>query len=221
MTDTPEPSDDRSLEHLIEAYLEYLDGAGPEPTLTELSGPQRAEAQELLTLIDASWGSHLDMPPLEEDPVAIALGFAPQPIPVIIAGPRLKSVRQQNHLDARQLTEAIRALGGDLSIADVVRLERLPAYEIPASTAAVLADALEVNLKEIADPSHLDGFVAWLYSKEFEQAVAAWAADEHQDREASTREARQRLLSASRRSAGQVARTGWHTLLQAVLEAMR
>lgn len=221
MTDTPEPTHDGSLDHVIEAYLQYLEGTGPEPSLAQLTASQRAEAQELLALVDASWGSHLELPPLEDDPVAIALGFATQPIPVVIAGTRLKSVRQRNHLDVRQLSNAIAASGGGLGIAEIARLERQSATEVPADTAAALADALGVSLGEITDPSHVDGFVAWLYSADFDEAIAAWAAEQNREPDASARQARQRLLTAQRRSTGRAGRPEWHALLQAVLDAMR
>ena len=66
---------ERKISALIEAYTAFLDGRAPRPVLNEVEPEMREEVSALFGLLDASWRVGADLPPLGEDPVAVALGF--------------------------------------------------------------------------------------------------------------------------------------------------
>jgi len=63
------------VEELVDAYVRHIEGSEKAPNLTLVDPTIAAEATKLFRLLDATWGSDIDLPPLDEDPVAIALGL--------------------------------------------------------------------------------------------------------------------------------------------------
>lgn len=70
---------DDELESLVAAYIRHLEGDGPRPDLRGVEPDIACEARQLFALLDATWASDVELPPLEEDPVAIALGLVERP----------------------------------------------------------------------------------------------------------------------------------------------
>lgn len=68
-----EASDD----DLIEAYLSFLRGRGPRPDLSGLPPERRAEIEGRFEIVAALADRDPELPPLEEDPVALRLGLVP------------------------------------------------------------------------------------------------------------------------------------------------
>jgi hypothetical protein len=66
--------DDLSSE-LVDRYLLFLRGRGPEPDTSELSGDQRRRLREQFAIVAALADRAPALPPLDSDPVAIRLGL--------------------------------------------------------------------------------------------------------------------------------------------------
>ena len=65
---------DAETQELVEQYLLFLRGRGPEPPVPE---ERRREVRALLDLVSALTESEPELPDLEQDPVAIRLGLVP------------------------------------------------------------------------------------------------------------------------------------------------
>jgi hypothetical protein len=63
------------IDDLIERYLLFLRGRGPEPDLSVLPADRRAKVTEQLEIVAALADRETELPPIEEDPVAIRLGL--------------------------------------------------------------------------------------------------------------------------------------------------
>ncbi len=61
---------------LVDGYLAFLRGRGPEPDLASLSADQRRRITEQFAIVSALADRAPALPPLEQDPVAIRLGLA-------------------------------------------------------------------------------------------------------------------------------------------------
>jgi hypothetical protein len=212
------------MDALTEAFLQHLETGSPVPELEDLPASMRHEAEELFGMLEAAWDSEVELPPIEEDPVAIALGFVAPSEPertVLIAGQKVQTLRKKRSLNARQLLDATTALGGSLSLQNLVLLERQPLNDLSASDATALADALRCSVRSLsADPDNLDGFVAFLYSDAFDSAVAEWCETAHRNPRPVAIEARRKMLAGQRRGAGTGDVDDWLDLLRAVLELL-
>lgn len=61
---------------LVDGYLAFLRGRGPQPDLGELTADQRRRVTEQFAIVSALADRAPALPPLEQDPVAIRLGLA-------------------------------------------------------------------------------------------------------------------------------------------------
>ncbi|MBV9822364.1 MAG: hypothetical protein JO144_08980, partial [Actinobacteria bacterium] len=61
---------------LVDGYLAFLRGRGPEPDLGQLTADQRRRMTEQFAIVSALADRAPALPPLEQDPVAIRLGLA-------------------------------------------------------------------------------------------------------------------------------------------------
>ncbi len=73
--DADGPNFDDVSSDLVDGYLLFLRGRGPEPDLAELSNDQRRRLREQLAIVAALADRAPALPPLDEDPVAIRLGL--------------------------------------------------------------------------------------------------------------------------------------------------
>jgi hypothetical protein len=64
------------VKDVIEQYLLYLRGLGPELDTSDLPSDEREHLKELFEIVDALADRDQALPPLERDPVAIRLGIA-------------------------------------------------------------------------------------------------------------------------------------------------
>ncbi len=102
---------------LAEHYLDYLSGTRPEPpSLKGLTPAQQREARASWKLLDATRQAAEDYtpPPLDADPLALALGLVPDP-GRRLSGPDLKRARMKRHLQVGQLADLLAARGWDIS----------------------------------------------------------------------------------------------------------
>jgi hypothetical protein len=219
---TEEERRNAMMDGLTEAFLQHLETGSPVPELEDLPASMRYEAEKLFGMLEAAWDSEVELPPIEQDPVAIALGFVAASEPertVLVAGQKVQALRKKRSLNARQLLDATTALGGSLSLQKLVLLERQPLNDLLASDATALADALGCSVRNLsADPDNLDGFVSFLYSDTFDSAVAEWCETASRNVIPVAIEARRKMLAGQRRSAGTGDVDDWLELLRAVLE---
>lgn len=212
------------IDDLLEAYVRYLEGGGGRPSLQGLDATTRSEAAELFRLLDATWGSQTDLPPLEADPVAIALGFVPAPpsAPVAVAGRKMAQYRKRRGLKPSDLAERLKARGLTSSTRWVVRTESMAVADVETETVTAIAAILGCSPADLAagDPQDSDEFITWLYSPDFDQAVADWAAEHEYRVEGLAANARSKLLAARQRSGGRADRPDWVALLRAVLNTL-
>lgn len=119
-------NDQEMLGTLAEQYLDYLSGARPEPpSLKGLTPAQQREAHASWKLLDAARQAAEDYtpPPLETDPLAVALGLVPEP-GRRLSGSRLKGARTKRRLQASQLADLLAARGWDVCTKTVFRWEQ-------------------------------------------------------------------------------------------------
>lgn len=82
-------AEDYLLDDLAEDMLRHLRGDGDRPGIEKLPARLRSEARTLLKIIDALASSLPSSPPLENDPVAVALGLAADAQPSTATTPRI------------------------------------------------------------------------------------------------------------------------------------
>lgn len=68
--------DDNLINDLVDAQLQYLQGRGTAPDLTDLNDEDRTEIAQILELVEVLADSLPAPPPIDEDPVAIQLALA-------------------------------------------------------------------------------------------------------------------------------------------------
>jgi transcriptional regulator with XRE-family HTH domain len=215
------------ITELIEAYIAHLEGEGPAPSLEDLDTHAKREARNAFRAVDAAWRSDLEIPPLEEDPVALALGFVPAAnasTEVIVSGSLVTKARRRRKLKASDVANRLQSMGLDANQQWLVRLERSSVQEIKTDLATGLATVLGVSVDALAAErdKDVDPFATWLYSDEFDVAFAAWV-DEQEGRELPkdlAPRARSQLLTAVRRSAGDGEPTLWAAMLRSVLDEL-
>lgn len=215
------------LEELIDAYIRYLEGNGERPDLTGIRPDTAAEASELFRLLDATWASGLDLPPIEKDPVALALGLVPLPdleATMWVLGPKLSAVRRRRRLRPSDVARKLTQAGYPHNAKSVVKLEETPANEVTRTFLSALIHALGCNDTELTrdtDDADLDSFAAWLRSEQFDREVAKWAAETNYVGPDLRSAARARLLSARYRRSGDSTPGEWITLVRTVLDSLR
>ncbi len=221
---TPDDNDDRFAEYL-DQYASYLKGESDRPVINRLGPEDHRELSAMFRIIEASWASAIELPPFEEDPVALALGLVPSAStnsPVMVAGSRVRALRQAMNLSRSDLVTVISTQGWPITPPEIAVLERADAEQLPAAQAAALARALRTGIEALApgpeDP--VGEFVTWLYSDEFDHVVADWAARHERAADPVAKEVRTKMLAPTRRSSGPNGRTQWLQTLRAILEAM-
>jgi transcriptional regulator with XRE-family HTH domain len=215
--------EDRFAEYL-DQYVSYLEGSVEEPRIDHLDARDRRELSELFRIIDANWAAEIELPPLEDDPIAIALGLVPQPrrSEVLVGGTTVRALRQARGLQMTVFAATVSRYGWPITARNATLLERAQAQLLTADQAAALARALGTGI-EALEPSNNDpvkGLLTWLYSDEFERTVLAWAPETSMSASDVAEEARTKMLVAAKRSSGHEGRTEWIQTLRAILEAM-
>lgn len=215
------------VEELIDAYISYLEGRGDRPDLTGIRPDTAAEASELFRLLDATWASDLDLPPIERDPVALALGLVQLrdlEATAWVLGSKLSAVRRRRHLRPSDVASQLTQAGYARNARSVVKLEETPATEVTKSFLSALSQALgckEAELTRDTDDPGLDSFATWIRSEQFDREVEKWAAETNYIGPDLRSAARSRLLSARYRRGGEATPSEWITLVRTVLDSLR
>ena len=144
-------TDNEELENrndaLIEEYLLFLRGRGPEPDLSDLPPSRREEIREQFKIVKALADRGPELPPLEQDPVARRLGLVgpgASSSALILPGLRHRDAGAGDLLEASLDEVAFRFQGR-------IVIERAPAWSPDApqglravAQCAVLAEAVAV-----------------------------------------------------------------------------
>lgn len=174
---------DDELDTIIDAYLNYLEGNGPEPRLDTIPADLRNEAQARLRIVDAMWATHTEDRTLTNDPVAQRFGFDKSGETIFVNGRRVAALRKSAPMDLKELRAKITAAGGDITAMALLNLEQNTSTPVPQPTASALVAALDTTLPEIAarPASDADPVQAFLASPAFDELIASWAADHDRD----------------------------------------
>jgi len=232
-------ADDERFTTLVEAYIAHLEGQGPPPSLDHLDPDTRREARSVFRAITATWHSDIDLPSLEDDPVAQALGFtlAPTttlpptsrlashaaPDTVVLSGTKIAAARRRSRLKPSEVTRQLHAAGVQVEANWVFRVEGAPATTIPEPIAAALAQILGVTILALTASAgdQVDPFAAWLYSSDFDAEIRSWARQQgRRDLSEIAQQARDHLLAVAKRSSGEGERDQWASMLHAVLDEL-
>jgi transcriptional regulator with XRE-family HTH domain len=144
-------NDQEILGTLAEQYLDYLSGARSRPpSLEGLTLGQRREARASWKLLDSARQAVEDYtpPPLDADPLALALGLVPDP-GRRLSGTRLKKARMKRNLEVSQLAGMLAARGWDVETKTVFRWERAASAEVAPALIAAAAEILRVSAEEL------------------------------------------------------------------------
>jgi transcriptional regulator with XRE-family HTH domain len=213
---------------LIEAYTAFLDGRAPRPVLDEVEPEMREEVLVLFGLLDASWRVGADLPPLNEDPVAVALGFVtPRElggtrVPVQLDGGRLRQARKRRGMKVSDLVRALHLRGLETTPKRLAQTEMLSAAEVELGFAVGLADVLGTSVSELCVAPHADAddFVTWLNSSEFDAEVSRWAKTRGRNIPEAVAAVRTRMLVVQLRSSGAADQRRWVAVLRTVLDGL-
>ncbi len=193
---------EEQLDAITDAYLAYLDGSAPAPSVDGLPADVRAEAAAHLALLDAMWGGGVSRRPLHDDPVARRFGFDRAGHDIEIDGRKVSALRKAAAIDLKDLTTMVNNGGGDTSTFALLQLEQSDAVAVPQRTASALAAALGVHLRDFEAPSDvdLDAIRTFLDSAAFDELIASWAAGHDREPEPVRRIVADRMLASQFRA---------------------
>jgi len=170
-----------SIDGIVEQFLRYMEGEGQTPpSLEGLTAEEKAEARAVLQLLEACWGTaSLQVPPLEEDPLAVELGLVTkQTALVMINGSAVKLARKRRGLNIRQAADMLSDAGHAVDLRWVLDVEQGSINEVPGEFAGVLAEVLGVPIAQlmaapqtVASQGNLEVF---LNSQAFRERVQHW-----------------------------------------------
>jgi transcriptional regulator with XRE-family HTH domain len=199
------------------AYLDYLDGAGPEPDISGLDPSERAELERDLAMARALRASTYEPPALDEDPIAIRFGFNRPGTEASLSGPRLRQARMNARLNVEQLAASLTAAGKSMTTADVFQLEQSATSQVTMAFLGMLAAVLDVSVADVEAGGRLADFQAFLASDAFDAEIARWASEHHADVQEVRTAAQRELAGASFRNA-RPSLEQWLAVLRAFLE---
>lgn len=218
--------DQEILGTLAEQYLDYLSGARPEPpSLRGLDPAQQREARASWKLLDAARQAAEDYtpPPLEADPLALALGLVPDP-GRRLSGPRLKTARMKRHLQTSQLADLLAARGWDVSTRTVFRWELAGSAEIAPALLAAVAEVLRVPAEALTaaagdhDPAATE-IQAAAASPQFAGLARRWAKTSGQSLTDACSGLQRLMLATTARRGRHLTAGEWLAILEDFIEA--
>lgn len=174
---------DGELDGITDAYLRFLEGGGPRPSLDSLPANLRDEAQARMRIIDAMWGAQVVAPTVADDPVARRFGFNRAGQQVFIDGRQVAALRKRAGLDLKELLARVTAAGGDIAAMALLQLEQSRSTPVSQPTASALVAALDTLLAgiEAAPDMDYDDIRRFLDGPELGELIARWAAENDDD----------------------------------------
>ncbi|WP_328442730.1 hypothetical protein [Amycolatopsis sp. NBC_00438] len=160
-----------------EAGARYLD----EPSTALEIGPDHPADVRAMVLVlatardDAVAVEHLrsgaapvEPPPLDDDPLAVALGLVPAQ-QAALSGPALRTARQRKGMKASQLAKAVTELGHPLRPGELQRWESTPSIPLSIGTIGALATVLGASTESLSETVEVPP--AYVSSRRFHQLV--------------------------------------------------
>lgn len=219
-------NDHEMLGTLAELYLDYLSGARPEPpSLAGLTPAQQREIRASWELLLASRQVTGDYtpPPLEEDPLALALGLVPDPARRL-SGQRLKRARMRRRLPPSQLADLLTARGWDAATKTIVRWEMAGSADIAPALLTAIAEILHVPADELVtavddrDPA-AEEIQAAMATPQFGELAKRWAARSGQSMGDARAALRRYMSVATARRGRQLTAEEWLAVVEDFIEA--
>lgn len=170
---------DAETEELVEQYLLFLRGRGPEPSIPK---SRKQEVEALLDLVGALTESEPELPVLERDPVAVRLGLVP-------AGGSPSGSRGHHPPVELSVRELEHRFGGYVEVEFSPDLESSDPRFQPVATCTSLGEAIAVYVAPLDDwdeepdnvtiifRRHPEFSAVALSSEDAERAVVLSAAD--------------------------------------------
>jgi hypothetical protein len=181
------------IDDLIERYLLFLRGRGPEPDLSALPADRRAGVAEQLEIVAALADRETELPAIEEDPVAIRLGLveASRSSQMDVVPPRSSD---------DGANDPVKLSLGDLAFRfkEQITIDNAPTWMPPAPAGLdpvgkcmALGDVVAVMVADVEDWSrepetvarffreHPDVSTVALVTADAERAIVLTAADAH------------------------------------------
>lgn len=215
------PTEQRSAySEALDQYLRSLDGECDAPDLEALDPSTRQQVKAMIELVDATWNTHVEMIPIEDDPIARSLGLAGHemvPSTVVVSGEGVHLARSRAGLSVKQLANRLPAADPMSNVKELAKLEREVARELDVTAASQIAGALAVSTDDISGLR--DPFVNFILSKEVEVMVGSWAKSHRRDPDDTGRELRQRVFAGQRRSKGAGDKRAWREIVSSVLDS--
>ena len=184
---------DNTTADLIEQYLLFLRGRGPEPDLSALPADRRTKLMEQLEIVAALADRETALPPIEQDPVAIRLGL-------VDAGRSNQLDVATPSSDGEFADDPVKLSMDDLAFRfnEQVTIDTAPAWMPPAprglkpvGKCIALGEVVAVLVADVEDWSrqpdtvgrffreHPDVSTVALVSADAERAIVLTAADAH------------------------------------------
>jgi hypothetical protein len=159
---------------MVDAYLRHVLEGGEAPDLAGVGEQERTELQRTFTLLDAIAGIDADLvPPLEDDPVARALGFTP----VEAAAPAVAARREDAR---RRITRDIQRMNRGAVVLTDEEAAELPdaPSDLLVRVAGVRIRVMIVGPDELSHPGELLREADRLFYRFPETAAVALVADD-------------------------------------------
>lgn len=159
---------DAETEELVEQYLLFLRGRGPEPSVPE---SRRREVEAILDIVGALTESEPELPELEQDPVAIRLGLVPggshQDGPGESREPAESSVRELEH-----------RFGGYVNVEIPTALEALHPLFRPIAVCTSLGETVAVYVAPLDEWVEAPDNVAVIFRRHPEFSAVALSSED-------------------------------------------
>jgi transcriptional regulator with XRE-family HTH domain len=139
---------------VVSEILAYLTDEAGRPTFDDLPEDDRRKASELLVELEGAMNVDFDaIPPYEDDPVAVRLGFRAGVDEARVYGPTIRKLRERAGLTEQDLATAVSAGGRTVDASWVNDIESGTWRTITAVEADAIAGAVGVEERVLGDPS--------------------------------------------------------------------
>lgn len=140
--------EERALE-FVDRYLGFLDGEGEEPDANELPESVRAQAFQLLRVLDELEPDPADLPAPTDDPIARRFGFGRPETTITLSTAALKDAAASRGLQMSQLAQRLTIAGYPTRSAELLRLTRNVTAQVDRDLAARFAAILDTSVEEL------------------------------------------------------------------------
>jgi len=159
---------------MVDAYLRHVLEGGEAPDLAGMDEQERAELQRTFTLLDAIAGIDADLvPPLEDDPVARALGFTPVEAAAPAVAERREDARRRITRDIQRMNRGAVVLTDE----EAAELPDAPS-DLLVRVAGVRIRVMIVGPHDLSHPQELLREADRLFYRFPETAAVALVADD-------------------------------------------